>query len=94
MIHRIRLLRSIGQFDSVAAAATIILGRLEIPGAVVVRFRRASTLDQQPIALDLTARQRAVLDVLNPGELVTVSEILSGWGARIRSGPFSWTWPP
>jgi len=55
---------------------------LEMPGAVVVRFRRASTAPQRSTAPELSARQRDVLDALGPGEPLAVTEILERLGGR------------
>jgi ATP-dependent DNA helicase RecG len=53
---------------------------LEIPGAVVVRFRRTPMIPQRLAGPELTARQQAILDALGPGELVAISEIMGRLG--------------
>jgi len=55
---------------------------LEIPGAVVVRFRRAATAPERSTAPELSVRQREVLDALGPGELLAVADILERLGGR------------
>jgi ATP-dependent DNA helicase RecG len=55
---------------------------LEIPGAVVVRFRRAPIVPQRVKDQELTARQQAILNALGPDELAAITVIADRLGGR------------
>jgi ATP-dependent DNA helicase RecG len=55
---------------------------LEIPGAVVVRFRQTHMIPQRLAGQEMTARRQAILDALGPGELVAITEIMGRLGER------------